>query len=114
MVKNVPLIPDFYDTSVIITAIEHGSVRRLVGTDVRIVVAYNNTAVHEITVWESADGVTEFMPQNGGIDQVIQAVPLSDGGGFVKLMTFKARPLTVKGIGDQKAGSLFDSDHVRL
>ena len=114
VVKDVPLALNFYDASVIIAAVVHGTFCRLIGTDIGIVVAHDYAAVCEIAVGESADSIAEFVTQDRGIDQVIKTVPLSDGGSLEELMAFKAGSLAVEGVGDQEVRPLFDGDHVRL
>ena len=60
-----------------------------------------------------ADGIGQFMHDDGRIDKVIQVSELPDGGGFEEFMAFITGTGAVRTAGHKEDGLLLNGQHVR-
>lgn len=95
VIKNVPFSVDFNDAAMVITAIIHRLIPRLVRIDMKIAIADNDSLVGEVSCRMLAGRIAQLMHGDRGIDKVVGISPFADGRSFEELVTFESAPLAV-------------------
>ena len=112
VVEDVVIIADLFQAAVVVGAVVHGLVGRLVGIDMHVRIADDDAAEDEILARVLAGGVAQLMHHDGGIHKVVGIAKLADGGSLEELMALKAAALGVGTAGHHVHRLFQDGEHV--
>ncbi|MNO52296.1 hypothetical protein D3C76_427120 [compost metagenome] len=94
VIKNEPFTVDLGDAAMVIAAVIHRLIRRLVRINMKIAIADNDSLVGEASGRMLAGRIAQLMHGDRGIDKVVGISPFADGRRFKELVAFESAPLT--------------------
>ncbi|MNI56881.1 hypothetical protein D3C73_1119100 [compost metagenome] len=112
VIKNVPFTVDLGDAAMVIAAVIHRLIRRLVRIDMKIAIADNDSLVGKAPRRMLAGRIAQLMHGDRGIDKVVGISPFADGRRFKKLVTFESAPLAVGLARRNKYRFFYNCEHI--
>ena len=112
VIKNVPAITDLHDASVIVAAIVHWTLRRLVTVDKQIAVAHDRASIGKWSIRRSSHCIAKLMTEHRRINKIVRFVHTTDRGGLKKGMSLISGVFLIRFRRCHKPRCLFDRKHI--
>ena len=79
MVEDVRLFSDSDQAAVVIAAVVHGFSGGFIGSNPNIIVADDDSPVFKTVIRVLADGISQLVHNDGGINEIVEISELPDG-----------------------------------